>query len=48
MRSVRLGVASNNTPAVKLYTSCGFHRIIEAKRLYGDVLVDAITFELPL
>ena len=48
MRSVRLGVASNNTPAVKLYTSCGFHRIIEAKCQYGDALVDAITFELPL
>ena len=48
MRSVRLGVASNNTPAVKLYTSCGFHHIIEAKCRYGDALVDAITFELPL
>ena len=48
VRSMRLGAASNNTPAVKLYDGCGFHRIIEAKRLYGDVLVDAITFELPL
>ncbi|MDO5106887.1 MAG: N-acetyltransferase [Coriobacteriaceae bacterium] len=48
MRSMRLGAASNNTPAVKLYDSGGFHRIIDAKRLYGDVLVEAITFELPL
>ena len=48
MRSVRLEAASFNTPAVKLYGSCGFIPIMVVKRLYGDAEVDAIVFELPL
>lgn len=48
MRTVRLGVAINNTPAVKLYESCGFTPIIVAKRFWGGILVDAMTMELPL
>lgn len=48
MASVRLSAALNNTPAVKLYESCGFIRIIESRQFWGGVMVDAVSLELPL
>ena len=48
MRSLRLEAAVNNTPAVKLYESCGFIPIIVVKRFWGDGLVDAVAMERPL
>ena len=48
MRSMRLEVAENNTPAVKLYESCGFIPIIVVKRFWGSRLVDAVAMEHPL
>lgn len=48
MSAMRLGAAANNTPAVKLYESCGFYRILESRQVFGDVEVDCVTLELPL
>ena len=48
MRTVRLEVAAYNTPAVKLYESCGFIPIIVTRRCWGGVMTDAIAMELPL
>lgn len=48
MRSVRLGAALSNTPAVRLYERSGFQRVIVAEKMFGDVKVDAVVFELPL
>lgn len=48
MHTVRLGVALNNTPAVKLYETCGFIRICEGVRIFVGQAVPAAAFELPL
>lgn len=48
VRALRLSVARNNTPAVKLYQSCGFIHIIESRQPWGGALVDAASMELPL
>ena len=48
MHTLRLGAALYNIPAVRLYEGCGFRCIMEVKKLYGSVEVDAGIFELPL
>ena len=48
MQTARISVAMNNLPAMRLYESCGFVRIVESVQLWGGVLVDALSLELPL
>ncbi len=46
MKSIYLEVEETNTPALRLYLSCGFEKISERKKYYGDASAYVMRKEL--